>query len=466
MYRFCLVLAAIGLFGMTSARAELPDAKSVASEMIVGWNLGNSLEASGGETAWGNPATTQTLIDGIKAAGFNSVRLPCDWDTHATDGVIDATWMARVKEVVDYCIKDNLYVVLNCHWDGGWLQDNCTTTAQASVNVKQQEYWTQIATAFKDYDQHLLFASANEPSVSDATGMAVLLSYHQTFINAVRATGGNNSSRTLVIQGPSTDITKTNTLMTTMPTDTIAHRLIVEVHYYTPYQFCLMTADADWGKMFYYWGSGYHSTTDTTRNPTWGEEAAVDSNFGLMKTQFVDKGIPVIIGECGVIKRSLTDSTNLALHLASRQYFYEYCTNAAARDGMVLFCWDNGFPHIDNTMGLFDRTTGAVVDTGVVDSVMEGVPARVSSFSPMTSLGAKWSNDWGWIDDTYFPWIYSYGGSNWFYMYSKADADIVSNGYWVAYYTSDCSDYGWGYAVPGKGWWKIARDMSSAWLSF
>ena len=108
-----------------------------------------------------------------------------------------------------------MYVILNIHWDGGWLENNVTPAAQESVNEKQYNYWTQIANYFKEYDEHLLFASANEPNVDNASGMSVLLSYHQTFINAVRVTGGNNSSRTLVIQGPSTDIEKSNSLMNT-----------------------------------------------------------------------------------------------------------------------------------------------------------------------------------------------------------------------------------------------------------
>jgi len=464
-FKLCFSFVAIVALGAIPAFAELPSAQHVASKMIVGWNLGNTLESTGGETAWGNPKTTQTLIDGVKAAGFNTVRIPCAWDSHATDGVIDSTWIARVKEVVDYCINDDLYVILNIHWDGGWLEENCTESAQAEVNVKQEEYWTQIATYFKDYDEHLLFASANEPSVSDATGMAVLLSYHQTFIDAVRATGGNNSSRTLVIQGPSTDIEKTNSLMDTMPTDTITNRLIVEIHYYTPYQFCQMTADADWGNMFYYWGDGYLSTTDTTHNATWGEEDTVDSYFGLMKTQFVDKGIPVIIGEFGAIKRSLADADNLALHLAARQYFYEYCNEVASSNGMVLFVWDTGSPDATNTFGLLDRDTGEVADEGTVDALMSGVSTCVSVFSPTDSVGGKWSADWGWIDDSYLPWIYSYDGNNWFYVYSGLDADI-SNGYWIAYYTSDFSDYGWGYIYPSLGWWKLSSDMSATWIYF
>lgn len=358
-----------GMFGQS-----LPTSTETASAMTIGWNLGNTLEATGGETAWGNPVTTQQLINAVKAAGFNTVRLPCAWDGHAdqTTHVIDANWIARVKEVVDYCINNNMYVILNIHWDGGWLENNVTTSAQSLVNEKQQTYWTQIANYFKNYDGHLLFASANEPDVSDATGMSVLLSYHQTFINAVRATGGNNSSRVLIIQGPATDIEKTNNLMNTMPTDQIADRLMVEIHYYTPWNFCGMTEDASWGNMFYYWGEDYHSTTDTDHNATWGEESDLENYFQMMKTKFVDNGIPVIMGEFGAIKRTSLTGSDLTLHIASREYYYKFIADAAKRYGLVPVYWDNGVSG-NNGFALFDRSTGAIVDQGAVDALMEGI---------------------------------------------------------------------------------------------
>jgi endoglucanase len=270
---------------------------------------------------------------------------------------------------------------LNIHWDGGWLENNVTITAQASVNAKQLNYWTQIANYFKDYDEHLLFASANEPNVSDATGMAVLLSYHQTFINAVRATSGNNSSRTLVIQGPNTNIDNTNNLMNTMPTDSIADRLMVEVHYYTPWQFCGLTADAGWGKMFYYWGTGDHSATQTDRNATWGEESEVERSLNLMKIKFIYKGIPVVIGEFGAIKRSNTSDPSV--HKASREYFNEYVVNSAIQKGIIPIYWDNGA----SDFGLFYRSTGVVKDQGVINAIMQG--ATVTAISSAASVDNK-----------------------------------------------------------------------------
>ncbi|MCB0744710.1 MAG: glycoside hydrolase family 5 protein, partial [Ignavibacteriae bacterium] len=233
--------------------------------MTFGWNIGNSLEVPGGETGWGNPVVSQILIDSVKNAGFNTVRIPCSWDSHAnqTNLEIDQNWLARVNEVIDYCYNNQMYVIINVHWDGGWLENNVTAAMQDAVNKKQQAYWTQIANYFKDYDEHLLFASANEPKVDNATQMSVLLSYHQTFIDAVRASGGNNSSRVLVIQGPSTDIDKTNKLMTTLPSDSLEDHLMVEIHYYTPWNFCGLEKDESWGKMFYFWGKDFHSTNNT-----------------------------------------------------------------------------------------------------------------------------------------------------------------------------------------------------------
>ncbi len=371
------------LISFTAFGQNLPTATETAEEMTIGWNLGNTLEAIGGETAWGNPRATQNLIDSVKAAGFNTIRIPVAWDDNADQSTleIDPSWMARVKEVVDYCINDDLYAILNIHWDGGWLEENCTESAQASVNEKQEEYWTQIAEYFKDYGGNLLFASANEPNVDNATQMAVLNSYHQTFIDAVRATGGNNSSRVLIIQGPSTDIEKTDELMNTLPNDNIEDRLMAEIHYYTPWNFCGLEEDADWGNMFYYWGEGNHSETDTERNPTWGEEDVVEEFFQLMKTKFVDQDIPVILGEYGAIKRTSLSGDALDLHLQSREYYYTYVTEAAVRYGLIPVYWDNGA----SDFALFDRNTGEVTDQGALDALMAGIGSTQVDHNSLSS---------------------------------------------------------------------------------
>jgi endoglucanase len=344
--------------------------------MKVGWNLGNTLEAICREDAWGAVYTSQKLIDSVKAAGFNTIRIPVAWFCHSDtiNSIIDEDWLARVKEVVDYCINDEMYVIINAHWDNGWLENRVNKANQSQVNQRQKAYWTQIAEYFKDYDEHLLFAGANEPNVHDTTEMSVLMTYHQTFIDAVRSTGGNNSSRTLIVQGPSTDIEVTNKLMNSMPSDQISERLMLEVHFYTPYQFCLMGKDETWGNMFYYWGKVNHSTTDVSRNATWGEEKDLDKYLGLMKTQFVDKGIPVIIGEYGAFIKKLSPPSDQTLHNASIEYYYRYFVKSAMRNGMITFCWDT-------PGGLFDRSTGAIIEVNIINAIMQGADDIELSYS-------------------------------------------------------------------------------------
>ena len=372
------------LAGQSYSATTLPTAQSIAAEMGLGWNLGNTMEAAGGPTAWGNPLPTQLLIDSVKAAGIKTIRIPANWDAYAnqTTYVIDPTWMAQVKSVVDYCIKDSLFVVLNIHYDGGWLEsrvDSSVTnpTMAQTIKNKQGAYWRQIATTFRDYDRHMLFASANEPAVKDSLnyydtlGMKMLLSFHQVFIDSVRATGGNNASRTLIVQGPNTDIMTTNKLMTTMPTDIITGRLMAEIHYYTPWNFCGLTGDAIWGKMWYFWGQPYHSATDTIRNSHGYEESFVDSAFGLMKTQFVDKGFPVLIGEFGAVPRDELTGAELINSIKSRDYYYNFIASAGKKYGLIPVMWDIGVQG-NNDMSAFNRTTGAITDLRVINAYRTG----------------------------------------------------------------------------------------------
>lgn len=355
--------------GMSSSAVEL------AAKIKLGWNIGNTMEATGSETAWGNPKVTKALIDVVKANGFNAIRIPCSWNQYLENSAtakIKTDWLNRVKEVVQYCVDNNMYVVVNIHWDGGWLENNITEAKKVENNAKQKAFWEQIATQLRGFDEHLLFASANEPAVEDATQMAVLTSYHQTFIDAVRSTGGKNAYRTLVVQGPSTDIEKTNKLMLTLPTDSATNRMMVEVHYYSPWNFAGMTKDESWGKMFYYWGANYHSTTDLDRNPTYGEEADLEKNFKLMKTQFVDKGIPVLLGEFGAIRRTSLTGDALTLHLNSRAYYLKTVVKQAKANGLLPFYWDEGSLG-DNGFGIFKRSDNTVFDTQALNALIEGL---------------------------------------------------------------------------------------------
>lgn len=359
------------------------DAKVLAAKMKLGWNLGNTLEATGGETAWGNPKTTNDLMVAVKNAGFNAVRIPCSWNQYLEDQInytIKETWLARVKEVVDYCVNNDMYVVLNVHWDGGWLENNCTTDKKDAVNAKQAAIWKQIAKYFRDYDEHLLFAGANEPNADNQTQADVLKVYMQTFVDVVRATGGRNTYRNLIIPGPYTDVDKTDSFMS-MPTDATANRLLAEVHYYTPWQFCGLDADASWGKMFYFWGAANHVSDGGDRNASWGEETTVDTQFAKMKAKFVDKGIPVILGEFGATRRNLSayGATWQEKHDDSRAWFAEYVVKQAKNNGLIPFYWDNG-PTTVNSSGIFDRSTNTVGDQKVLSGLVRGAAAGTYPF--------------------------------------------------------------------------------------
>ncbi len=364
---FILLTALLLLTSMaTQAQTSLPTASQVASQIKVGWNLGNTLEAICGENAWGQPNVTQALFDSVKAAGFNAVRLPVAWDCHADQSTmtIDPAWMARVKEVVDYAINNDMYVIINIHWDGGWLENHPLYALQNGVNVKQRAYWTQIANYFKNYDEHLLFAGTNEVGYgwNEPTSeyIAVHQSYLQTFVDAVRATGGNNASRTLVIQTLGTNIWN-GLKYFTMPTDTIANRLMVEVHNYDPWDY---TINGNGSCM--YWGTPYPSQPACT----WAQEPYFNNMYALVKAKWTDAGIPVIVGEYIVGIRPGMD-------LGSRQYYYKYVNNAARINGIKTFYWDTG-----DAAGLFNRQTAAISDQDTLNAVMQGVAVGYPTMTP------------------------------------------------------------------------------------
>jgi endoglucanase len=354
---------ALALLAPLAASAQsLPPATQVANQMTVGWNIGNSMEVPGGETGWGNPVVSQQLINSVKAAGFNAIRIPCAWDSHANQTTlqIDAAWLARVKEVVDYAIGNDMYVILNIHWDGGWLEEHPLFSHQDAVNEKQEAFWTQIATHFRNYNERLLFAGTNEVHADFGTPTAehitVQESYNQTFVNAVRATGGNNSSRTLVVQTYNTNMWHGLDFFT-LPMDPAANRLIVETHHYDPFDYTLNQSGS-----CLFWGAPFPVQSACT----WAQESYVDDLFSRVRSEWVDRGIPVIIGEYGVATRPNLDA-------ASRRYYLEYMNSAASSRGIKTFYWDNGVaPTQTNGFALFNRSTGAVIDQGALEAVLRG----------------------------------------------------------------------------------------------
>jgi len=348
----------------------------LSKEMVPGWNAGNSLDAIGGETAWGNPLITQKLIDSVKAAGFKTVRIPVAWSNGMDTSTfsINPTLMARVEEVVNYVLNDSMYAIINIHWDGGWMQP--TYAKQEYVNNRLAVLWQQIAVRFRDYDDHLIFAGTNEVMVDGNYGTptqeycTVQNSFNQTFVTAIRSTGGRNVYRHLAVQGFNTNINYTVSYFTA-PKDVVINRLMVEVHYYDPYNFTLNenSSITQWGK----------NATVPLKTETCANESYVDAQFQKMKTKFIDSGYAVLLGEYGAIARlNLGSATLNDEHAEFRRYYIEYVTGSMVKHGLVPVIWDNGYTG-DKSLGLFNRQTGSHVYRSIIKTIMDVVDTAYSS---------------------------------------------------------------------------------------
>ncbi len=302
----CLVITVILTFTMFvipyNAGADYTNMRDITAydlvnEMNAGISIGNSLDSVGNssstnETSWGNPKVTKDLILAYKKAGFNTIRLPVTWQNHmSSTGVPTTSWINRVKEIVDWILEEDLYCILNTHHEGGWL--HTSETGMADRKDKFGILWTSIANKFKDYGDHLLFEGYNEiqkkegdwsPASETDYKNANILS--QVFVDAVRATGGNNTKRTLII---STYGAIHETYGFELPKDIIADRLAVEFHCYYPQQFCFV------------WGT----------QKTWGSKsdlATVEAYCETFYDAFSSKKIPVILGEFGAVNKNNADA--------------------------------------------------------------------------------------------------------------------------------------------------------------
>lgn len=360
---------------------DYPDMRQISSIelsylMGIGWNLGNSLEAinvrdgvlSGDETTWGNAKVSQQLIDSVKAAGFNTIRVPVSWShkiIDKNDYTIDPKWLSRVEEVVDYIVSNQMYAIINIHWDGGWM-DHPFYNKQAEINTKIEALWIQIAEHFIDYNDYLLFAGTNEVHVENnwnapaKENAEVQNSYNQTFVSAVRSTGGRNKVRHLVVQGYNTNIDHTIKHFV-LPADVVESKLMVEVHFYDPYDFALQED----GSFKTQWGAPF-AGGDV---PSWGQESWVNEAFRKMKTKYIDKGVPVVLGEYGALLRTNLKSGQQE-HIDARNYYLEYVTKAALENGLVPVYWDNGYAG-NNGFGLFKRSNGSAVYPDAIHSIIK-----------------------------------------------------------------------------------------------
>ncbi len=341
-----VTISGVGAIGTADA-AGSQSAIDLVNDMGLGWNLGNTFDcwgvsgwaASQTETGWGNQAPAEETFKAIKATGFSSVRIPVTWyeNTNSSTFDIDDAYLARVKKTVDYCIDNDMYAIINMHWD--WVSDGSLWLNKGEAALPQYKaMWTEIANYFKDYDEHLVFESMNEVTFD----YSVLNNFNQSFVDLVRATGGNNSSRLLLLAGSNTDMTKTMNSSFVVPNDDM---VAVSIHYYSPPTFCVMKSSDNWG------GAVYRST--------WGSDSdknAVYNDFANMKSYFVDKGVPVIIGEYGVLTNDGKDKASIVSFLET------VAKTGLSTDGISTFLWDAGDA---GDMQFYSRKSGSWFDSDV-----------------------------------------------------------------------------------------------------
>ena len=351
---------------VASATAVTP--QMVFDAMGPGWNMGNHMDAiSGGvsgETVWGNPKCTQATMDGVKAAGFKAVRICTTWEGHIGSAPayrIEDKWLDRVAEIVGYAEKAGLVAIVNTHHDESYWQDinKCYNNAANHEKVKDEVFavWTQIAERFKDKGEWLVFESFNEIQDggwgwSDAfrknpdAQYKVLNEWNQTFVDAVRATGGQNATRWLGIPGYAANPGFTITGLVLPKDYTSANRLLVAVHDYDPYDYTLKDP------LVRQWG---HTAAADKRLSGDNEKAVVDV-FDNLKAAYLDKDIPVYLGEMGCSRHAKDD-------LPYQRYYMEYFCKAAADHLLPMYLWDNGAKGTGSeTHAYIDHGTGRFVD--------------------------------------------------------------------------------------------------------
>ena len=385
-----IIVTAIPTKTVSAASGTNKTATQVVSDMRVGWNIGNSLDSYGqkanfpytssNETYWGNPKTTKALIDAVAEAGFNTIRIPVSWGQYTTGSnyQIPDFFMNRVKEVVDYCIANDMYVILNTHHDIN--NDYCFYVPNNANKSRSEAYfksvWTQIGNEFKDYDYHLVFETMNEPRLvghseewwfprnnpsSDIKeAVACINDYNQVALDAIRATGGNNATRCVMVPGYDASIEGCMTDSFAMPKDSASNRLILSVHAYIPYYFALA------------------SDTYTTKFDD-SNKGDIDSFFNDLNSKFLSKNVPVIVGETSATNRNNT---------TERVKWADYYWGAAAKySNVAMILWDNNI-YENNSAGsdgechrYIDRNSLQWCDPEIISAIMkhvDGTPATVN----------------------------------------------------------------------------------------
>lgn len=383
---FSVMTAAVIAASMSAVNVSADDSQEmrdmttaeIVRDMGLGINLGNTFESCGSwingktvkdyETAWGSPVITQKMIQGMADEGFGVVRIPVAWSNMMGDDyTISTDYIDRVQEVVDWTLEAGMYAIVNIHYDGGWWSAFPTDTDECMYRYERM--WTQLCDAFGDYGDHVIFESLNEEGGWDTVwnkydssdtankqkSYDLLNSINQKFVDIVRASGKNNGKRHLLIAGYQTDVALTCDEMFKVPNDP-EKRCAVSMHYYTPSTFCILEEDADWGKA----------------RTTWGTEAdynELNNNMNLIKTRFIDNGIPVIMGEYGCsVKNKTRENINKFL-LAACEAMYSR--------GICPVLWDINYTE-DQAWSFYNRGTCRIND----DELRDG-------FHKIAAMGVK-----------------------------------------------------------------------------
>lgn len=435
-------------------------ALEAAELMGNGINLGNTMEAYGRgslgtnaqptqyETCWGQPVTTQEMLDGMKAAGFDTLRLPVAWTNmmafETGDYTIDSAYLDRVEEIVGYARKAGMYVIINDHWDGGWwgMFGSASEETRTQAMELYKSMWTQIGERFKDYSDYVIFESGNEElgfrlndtdiasdsgTLSDADCYTVTNQINQAFVDTIRATGGNNAQRFLLIAGFGTDIKNTCDGRYKMPEDTVADKLLVSVHYYDPSGYCINSSLATWG--------------------TKQEYQAMNETLAMME-RFTEQGYGVVIGEYGV----LIEDTGNELKENTKEYVQNFLNNCDLY-GYCPVLWDCN--------NLYSRDNCALIDIEMarlytkhsleIQSEMSGEDIVAQARKEMDRDYENASEGAGVDDNTAMAWI-MFNSSDWNVQYSVGDTynpDAMSDGIVAA-----------DVEIAGEGTYTVALDFT------
>ena len=382
--KFSLFL--IGIFTCLSCEASTLHSSSSSSDGVgesiptaqqwnkdvVGWNLGNEFECSApgqdgesmqignpdgsihAETAWGNPVVTKKMIQAVKKAGFNAIRIPIRWQCHITNAQamsIDKAWIARIKEVVGWCLDNGLKVIINVHHEK-WLEGRPTYQYKEENSQKLALLWMNIASEFANYDSRLAFAGTNEVHIRDnwgkptAENLEVQNAYNQIFVDMVRATGGNNAKRHLILQtyvcNPWFGIENGDFIIPKDAEGNGNNYMSVEFHYYQPWSYA--------GDCTYdYWGDAYK---DAGKIPAENEKTMTDF-FDKAVNTWSNKGLGIVIGEWGVTDHYKSNSEKVHENMT---YYCKFLTTEARKRGFSTFVWDNNhFGNGSEKYGIFDR---------------------------------------------------------------------------------------------------------------